>query len=218
MLPTLAQVLNTLAHELRTPLAVSQGYLKLYLEGRIQSPDDQKRALQQTLDAVTRLSGLCSEVGTLAALADSVGPPVKEQVPVDVLLKDLRAIEELEKVTWTGEMSPSLVIATSSRRDLTRALSLIARAAVDDSRGRPVSVDVVADPSGLRFHAGVESGIAAVASGPNGAGATPFDLVRGGRGLSLIWAAFVLNHDHVDIWQHSAERAAVGFQFRTSPL
>ena len=44
----MAQVLNTLAHEIRTPLAVSQGYLKLYVDGRLATPDDQRRALQQT--------------------------------------------------------------------------------------------------------------------------------------------------------------------------
>ncbi|MEO8677972.1 MAG: histidine kinase dimerization/phospho-acceptor domain-containing protein [Vicinamibacterales bacterium] len=217
MLPTLAQVLNTLAHELRTPVAVSQGYLKLYLEGRLQSPEDQRKALQQTADAVARLSGLCSEVGAVAALAESPGTPVREKVPVELLLKDLRAAAELEKVTWTGDLTPTQVIEATSRRDLSRAFSLIARAAVDDARGRPVKIEVVSDgAAGLRVHAGVEPGITALASGPDGDGATPFDLVRGGRGLSLIWATFVLNQNHVHTWQHSAEKAAVGFQFRSS--
>jgi signal transduction histidine kinase len=217
MLPTLAQVLNTLAHELRTPLAVSQGYLRLYLEGRLQSPDDQRRALQQTSDAVARLSALCAEVGTLASIADATGPPVKEQLPVESLLKDLQGVAELEKVTWTGAVTSPLAIETSGRRDLVRALSLIARSAVDDARGRPVSIDVVAnDGADLRIHAGVEPGISALASGPDGDGATPFEIVRGGRGLSLIWATFILNLNQISTWQHSAERAAVGFQFRSS--
>jgi hypothetical protein len=218
MLPTLAQVLNTLAHELRTPVAVSQGYLRLYLDGRLPSPEDQRKALQQTADAVARLSGLCSELGAVAALAESAGTPVREKVPATLLLNDLRGAAELEKVTWTGDLAPTQVIEATSRRDLTRAFSLIARAAVDDARGRPVTIDVVANHAvGLRFHAGVEPGLAALASGPHGEGATPFDLVRGGRGLSLIWATFVLNQNHVRTWQHLAERAAVGFQFPLSP-
>jgi len=216
MLPTLAQVLSTLAHELRTPLAVSQGYLKLYLEGRLQSPDDQRRALQQTSDAVARLSALCSEVGALASIADAPGPPVKEQLPVDALLNDLRGGAELELVKWTGDINSTRAIETSGRRDLIRALALIARAVVDDARGRPVGIEVVArEGADVRFHAGVEAGIAALASGPQGEGATPFDIVRGGRGLSLIWATFILNQNHIQIWHHPAERAAVGFQFRS---
>ena len=218
MLPTLAQVLNTLAHELRTPLAVSQGYLKLYLDGRLQSVDDQRRALQQTADAVSRLSALCSEVGTLASIADAIGPPVKEQVTVDALLNDLRGGEELAQVTFTGDVHSARTVETGGRRDLVRALSLTARAAVDDARGRPVVIEVVAtDGADIRLHAGVDAGLAALASGPQDDGATPFDLVRGGRGLSLIWAAFILNQNHIQTWQHTAERAAVGFQFRSSP-
>jgi len=217
MLPTLAQVLNTLAHELRTPLAVSQGYLKLYLEGRLQSPDDQRRALQQTSDAVARLSALCSEVAALASIADAAGPPVKEQVQVDALLKDLRGAAELEHVTWSGDVDSARAIETPARRDLVRALSLIARAAVDEARGRPVAIEVVAkEDSDIRFHAGIEAGIAALTRGPEAAGATPFDIVRGGRGLSLIWASFILNQNHIQTWQHTAERAAVGFRFRAS--
>ena len=41
MQPNMAQVLNTLAHEIRTPLAVSQGYLKLYLDGRLTNVEDE---------------------------------------------------------------------------------------------------------------------------------------------------------------------------------
>lgn len=217
MLPTLAQVLNTLAHELRTPLAVSQGYLKLYLEGRLQSPDDQRKALQQTADAVARLSELCGEVGTLAALSESKGPPVQEQLPVALLLKDLREREELSQVTWMGEANPTQVIATPGRRDLVRAFVLVARTAVDDSRGRAVSINIVTAPDGLRLAVGVEPGLAALASGPDDKDATAFDLLRGGRGLSLIWAALVLNRSNIYIWQHAAERAAVGFRLPLSP-
>jgi signal transduction histidine kinase len=47
MQPNLAQVLNTLAHEIRTPLAVSQGYLKLYLDGRLTNVDDTRRRLSK---------------------------------------------------------------------------------------------------------------------------------------------------------------------------
>ena len=67
----LAQVLNTLAHEIRTPLAVSQGYLKLYLDGRLTNADDTRKAFEQTRQALGTLATLCVDMGKVSALAES---------------------------------------------------------------------------------------------------------------------------------------------------
>src|SRR5687767_542979 len=67
----LAQVLNTIAHEIRTPLAVSQGYLKLYLDGRLTDADDQRRAFQQTRDALGTLATLCNDMTKVGALSEA---------------------------------------------------------------------------------------------------------------------------------------------------
>ncbi len=71
MPPNLAQVLNTLAHEIRTPLAVSQGYLKLYLDGRLTNVDDTRRAFEQTRQALGTLATLCVDMGKVSALSES---------------------------------------------------------------------------------------------------------------------------------------------------
>src|SRR5215213_7827643 len=75
MQPNLAQVLNTLAHEIRTPLAVSQGYLKLYLDGRLTNADDTRRAFEQTRQALGTLATLCVDMGKVSALAERDAPP-----------------------------------------------------------------------------------------------------------------------------------------------
>ena len=80
MPPNLAQVLNTLAHEIRTPLAVSQGYLKLYLDGRLTNADDQRRAFQQTREALGTLATLCTDMSKVSALSEVASPALTERV------------------------------------------------------------------------------------------------------------------------------------------
>ncbi len=74
MQPNLAQVLNTLAHEIRTPLAVSQGYLKLYLDGRFTNAEDTRKAFEQTRQALGTLATLCVDMGKVSALSESGAP------------------------------------------------------------------------------------------------------------------------------------------------
>jgi hypothetical protein len=214
MLPTMAQVLSTLAHELRTPVAVSQGYVKLFLDGRLKTQEDVDRAMKQTQDAIARLAGLCSETGTLASLAESPGPPIKERVAIADLVADLKNQQELSNVTWQGDVGSRQAIEAGGRHDLTRAVAVVAKTAVDDARGEPVAVNVADGQDGVvRMHVGVSSVMQALSSGPAADGAAPFDVVRGGRGLSVVWAAFILANNRVETWQHASARAGVGFLF-----
>src|SRR5262245_55922776 len=126
MLPTMAQVLSTLAHELRTPVAVSQGYVKLFLDGRLKTQEDVDRAMRQTLDAINRLAGLCAETGTLASLADAPAPPVKEQMAVKDFVAELKRVDDLAGLTWQGDVDSTKTIEARGRGELARAVSVIA--------------------------------------------------------------------------------------------
>src|SRR5215213_1802689 len=92
MQPNLAQVLNTLAHEIRTPLAVSQGYLKLYLDGRFTNAEDTRKAFEQTRQALGTLATLCVDMGQVSALSERESPSgVPEHLSVADFIKSLRA-------------------------------------------------------------------------------------------------------------------------------
>ena len=80
MAPNLAQVLNTLAHEIRTPLAVSQGYLKLYLDGRLTDVDDTRKAFEQTRQALGMLSSLCTDMGKVSSVSESSSLGLPERI------------------------------------------------------------------------------------------------------------------------------------------
>ena len=66
------RVLNLLIHDVRTPLGVAHGYLRLIREQRLTTPDDRDRALASTQQALGRISRLCEEAsGFLAEPTDA---------------------------------------------------------------------------------------------------------------------------------------------------
>lgn len=210
MQPNLAQVLNTLAHEIRTPLAVSQGYLKLYLDGRFTNVDDTRRAFEQTRHALGTLATLCVDMGKVGALSESSSPGVPERVTVADFVRSLRAEEAVAKASWQGEAGER-VIETGSHRDLAQAVAIVSKAAFDEDRDAPHVVQTNADGD-LIVLAGASDSLPALQSGPDAPQARAVDFGKGGRGLKLIWAAFVLDLHRVHTWTHSDHRASVGFR------
>ena len=208
----LAQVLNTIAHEIRTPLAVSQGYVKLYLDGRLTDADDQRRAFQQTRDALGTLATLCNDMTKVGALSEAPSPGLPERVSAPQFFELLKGTSEVEGAQWSGDTSAPVSVASNSAADLVRAVAIVAKAAFDEAREQPRALRV-AGGSELTMLAGTPEGITALASGPEAAAARVVNFARGGKGLRLIWAAFVLQQHRVRTWTHQDHRASVGFRF-----
>jgi hypothetical protein len=57
------RVLAVLIHDVRTPLGVAHGYLRLVRGDKLPSPEDRDRALAGTQDALAKISRLCQDAG-----------------------------------------------------------------------------------------------------------------------------------------------------------
>jgi len=204
----LAQVLNTLAHEIRTPWAVSQGYLKLYLDGRLTNVDDTRRAFEQTRQALGTLATLCVDMGKVSTLSESATHGIPERVSAVDFVKSLQAQDEVDGAAWSGDPGARVIEATNAR-DLARAVAIVSKAAFDEAREAPRAVRTEAG-DGLIVLAGASDSLAALEAGPGAPNARPVDFAKGGKGLKLIWAAFVLDKHHVQTWTAADHRAAVG--------
>lgn len=210
MSPHLAQVLNTLAHEIRTPLAVSQGYLKLYLDGRFANEEDTRRAMEQTRQALGTLAALCVDMGKVSAIADGVSRGVPERVSVSDFVKRLREQGEMEGAEWTDDAVTGAIDTTNSL-ELAQAVAIVAKAAFDDDRTAARAVRLRTDQE-LVLLAGAATSLAQLPLDPGAPNARPLDFARGGKGLKLIWAAFVLEKHRVQAWAAEGRRASVGIR------
>jgi signal transduction histidine kinase len=207
----LAQVLNTLAHEIRTPLAVSQGYLKLYLDGRLTSTDDTRKAFEQTRQALGTLATLCVDMGKVSALSESASQGIPERVTAADFVKSVQAQSEIEGAAWSGDTG-TRAIETTNARDLAHAVAIVSKAAFDEAREAPRAVRTEVGDE-LIVLAGTNDSLTALQPGPGAPNARPVDFAKGGKGLKLIWAAFVLDRHRVQTWTVAEHRASVGFRF-----
>lgn len=211
MQPNLAQVLNTLAHEIRTPLAVSQGYLKLYLDGRLTNVEDTRKAFEQTRQALGTLATLCVDMGKVGALSERAQPAgVPDHLTAADFVKSLRAAGEVDGASWQGDAGDQ-VIQPGNHRDLAHAVAIVAKAAFDEHKEAPHVVNTESTTD-LIVLAGTTDSLPALQAGPDADQARAVDFVKGGKGLKLIWAAFVLDLHRVQTWTHSEHRASVGFR------
>jgi hypothetical protein len=56
-----------------------------------------------------------------------------------------------------------------------------------------------------------------LAAGPDAGSARQVNFTKGGKGLRLIWAAFVLQQHRVQTWTHQDHPTGVGFRFPLVP-
>jgi len=213
MQPNLAQVLNTLAHEIRSPLAVSQGYLKLLLDGRLTNADDTRRAFEQTRQALGALATMCVDMGKVSSLSERGAQGVPQRIAAADFVTRLRGAGELAPAAWPGPGVDGVTreIETTSHDDLLQAVVTVSKAAFDEAREGPHAVRAEAG-SDLIVLAGAEPSLPALEEGPGASGARPVNFGKGGKGLKLIWAAFVLDAHNVQTWTHAEHRASVGFR------
>lgn len=208
----MAQVLNTLAHEIRTPLAVSQGYLKLYVDGRLTTPEDQQRALQQTREALGVIAVLCAEMAKVSALSEARSPVLLERLDAAALAAELGEAGELAGATWLAEPAVTGRVASNASKDLVRAIAVLIKSACDEEKSAARVLGVEVHDGALVVRGGSANAVPALPATPDGTGAVPVNVERGGRGLTLIWALFVLDQHGIQTWRHQDHKASVGFR------
>ena len=57
------RVLAVLIHDVRTPLGVAHGYLRLLRGDKLPKPEDRDRALASTQEALAKISRICQDAG-----------------------------------------------------------------------------------------------------------------------------------------------------------
>ena len=208
----LARVLNVLAHEIRTPLAVSQGNLRLMAEGRLTAVDEQAAAVARMRVALGKIATLCEDMGRLGALADAAPATLLGREPLNGVLAAVGAAATVAP-TWRGAQEQGGAVATDGTPALVEAVRAVSGLAFVDAGPDATVVDVADVKDGVvTVLMGTMAAVAALPRHPEAAEAEPLSLVRGGFGVSLFVAEHVLRRHGVRSWRQAGVPGAIGLQ------
>jgi len=174
------RVLSVLIHDLRTPLGVAHGYLRLIRNDKLPSADERDKALASTQDALARISRLCQEASGF--LEETPGPPAGRASASDLAGRVATALAE-RGITVDGEpaVSGAIAVGTSVERAADAIATLLAIRA--GKTAGPVAT-VHGTPGELRFTCGPADADRTLLSGAE----QPFDPWRAAPGLSVALA------------------------------
>jgi signal transduction histidine kinase len=212
----IGKALNLLIHDLRAPLGMALGYLRLITEHRLTSADEQDRALAQSLEALGRMSRLCSDASAFLAACEAQEPAAIAVVPAgDLAARVTEALQPLELICAPWDL-PAQAVKVPGTGSVPSAVATIL-GTVRRSAGHAGSVKVSAhaDATHLTFLAGTEAQRTSLMADSR----TPVDPWRGGHGLALPLACLQVAQIGGSVWTTSAARPAVGVSlpFEGSP-
>lgn len=206
--PRWPKLLSLSVHELRTPMTVVAGYIRMLLKDRAGPLNDQqRRLLEEAEKSCVRLSALVTEMSDLGALEAKRTAFNRSEQDLSALLgavvSELPAVPDREvSVTLeTPGEAPRVLgdpvrlrtalasVIHALRRELVTSLELFVRLQVRSHDGPPVAWIAVADTDHIDAYAAAKP-----------SALTTFDEWRGGVGLSLAVARRVINAHGGGIW------------------
>lgn len=214
--PRWPKVLSLTVHELRTPMTVVAGYLRMLLKDRAGPVNDQqRRMLEEAEKSCTRLSALLAEVSELSALEGGTATFNRNDLNIrDVLTNSVEALPPLpdrdikvELKTGNGaanvhgdatRLKAALTsVITATRRELVGSDRLILHEHVRPFHGQKVSWIAMGDEARISALTNAEA-----------AALTTFDEWRGGCGLSLAVARRIIDAHGARIWSPKEQTKA----------
>jgi K+-sensing histidine kinase KdpD len=203
----LPDLLSVLAHELRSPLSVLQGYIRLLQRDRMPG-DPETNMLASMLDSTGRLAAIGRQASDLAVFLKSPASAGR-QVTVEALVAEIaRRVSSGVTIEPCGDSAAEATIATSHDELLAGAISALTDLVMRDSGEKAAVVAVCASDADVRvtIAPGTEPGQATVDAAGGGT-CVAFD--RGGLGLSLVVASYVLEAHGARTTAHGGGRIVV---------
>jgi len=201
------KALNLLIHDLRAPLSVAQGYLRLLQQNRLEAEADRVRAITQSMEALGRIGRLCEEAAAYVAEPASADAPVTT-LRVSQLVEQLidACTARCSPLTFVTERDPLGTVRGAHLDRLVQSLAVVLCAVRKSTRNESVRVSVLEEKKEVRFLLGCDDDRAALVSGAP----ETFDPWRGGHGIALPLACRTLAAAGGRIWTVANGRGAVG--------
>jgi len=197
-----SQVLRVLVHEIRGPLGILQGYLRLLKDGRLDA-NAAARTVNAMLDATGRLSTLTRETSELIPWYEG---PLRDTRPLPIRVLVDQTLAAVGTTCETSVTVPEDVVEWRVHTGAGHALSAALAAIVDwtsrqGSGPVPLTVSVDAVKSIATVTIGPPGSATSPASDapPRSSTDTPSPFAAGGHGLALVLAGVVLESHGADV-------------------
>jgi signal transduction histidine kinase len=190
----LASLLSLISHEIRSPLGVLRGYLRMLNQRGSDLSDQHQPLITAALKASERVAELLTQVSTLAQLhqgetsfdftpvslrtiVDGVASAV--MIPADPVVRvHVQDIEPLDVVADTGQLQTALASLLSS---------------VIRAQGRETTIEISARGEPRDGENGVAIQMTANEVSETQVSTVPLDVIRGGLGVELPIAAAIID-------------------------
>ena len=203
----IVKALNLLIHDLRAPLSVAQGYLRLLQQNRLEAEVDRQRAMTQSMEALGRITRLCEEAAAFVAEPASTAGPIMTVRAADLVDQVTNACAaQCSPLTFIVEPELSGTMRSAHLDRLAQSVAVVLCAVRRSTRNEPVCVSVLEEEKEARFLLGCVDDRAALVSGSPQA----FDPWRGGHGIALPLACRTITEAGGRIWTVADGRGAVG--------
>lgn len=201
------KALNLLIHDLRAPLSVAQGYLRLLQQNRLEAEADRVRAMTQTMEALGRIGRLCEDAAAFVAEPPATAGPTM-RLPVSQLVEQVTeaCTARCSPLTFVAEPSVTGTVRSVNLDRLVQSLAVVLCAVRRSTRNEPVRVSVHEEEKEARFLLGCDEERAALMSDPP----ETFDPWRGGHGIALPLACRTIAEAGGRIWTTANGRGTVG--------
>jgi hypothetical protein len=193
-----------LVHDLRTPLGVAVGYLRMLRDHRLPEEEDRQRAIGQTVESLGSMARLCEEASVFAASVAAGSDNVR---PVAVVELTAEVSEHLMPPLALAGLDENLSGFVRARPAATaRAVAtLLGRVSTAGEATHSTDIIVRVGDARLEFAGGAPAERDALLQGQR----RPFDPWKSGPGLSLPLACLELSQVSGEVWTGATPGAAI---------
>jgi two-component system sensor histidine kinase ArlS len=207
----LGRLLSLISHEVRAPLGVIRGYMRLLEQQSHSLPESHRHAVSAALKASDRATDILGQVSSLARLQRNEMTPVLRPTPVEPLLRAaVHAVSMPPEPIVTVHVAEGPALSVAGDEDLLRIAIAGLTSAVVRAQAADCRVYLLARNEPRAGRPGVRLTIGTTETEKDGAQVeAAIDIMRGGLGLDLPIAAFIVAaHDGEVSERHEDDRFA----------
>jgi uncharacterized protein (DUF1501 family) len=208
----LVTAMNFLLHELRSPVSVAQGYMRLLLEDRLSSTE-QKRAITQSLEALAQVNRLCGDASEFT----NTSAPDSTLYPASALTEAIKVEAQALGLSLDIRGAAAGNLRTREPARAAAAIGVIVQAAL--SADAPRDTHVCVDITGAHLVVTSVDEIRRARLLSPSSRRAPFDAWRGHRSFLVPLAAKQLRRTGARLWtlEDDPTAVAIDIQLETQP-